>query len=208
MKKFLLGLLLFFIVIVTVIIVWGIIASPQYSLKQLKKAISRNDLQAYDKYVDLDRTVDYAIDQTWQYFTGSASDNKKNPWQEIGNEIGYSLLSIAKPNLKEVIKKEVYGYITTGDLGRGNTKGEDGLSSLFFKKVTEKINPEDWEFKSINYVKRKEGMAFLGLTYYDQAKDANFIVEVKMRNMKGYWQIIEITNITQLLNIFYNIEIS
>ncbi|MFZ2331314.1 MAG: DUF2939 domain-containing protein, partial [Atribacterota bacterium] len=107
MKKFLLGLLLFFIVIVTVIIVWGIIASPQYSLKQLKKAISRNDLQAYDKYVDLDRTVDYAIDQTWQYFTSLASDNKKNPWQEIGNEIGYSLLSVAKPNLKEVIKKEV-----------------------------------------------------------------------------------------------------
>jgi hypothetical protein len=207
MKKKLFILLIFIIVIITVIISWKLMISPQYSLKQLKKAIANDNLVAFDKYVDLDRTIDQAIDQIWQYFSNPVSENGKSRWVNVRNEIGYSLLSMAKPNLKEIIKKEVYNHIISEELSEDKSEEDNNLSNLLMRMVRERINPKDWEYQSINYATTSGDIAFLGLTYYDQSRDANFIVEVKMRNMKGYWQIVEITNIAQLLNMFYNTAI-
>ncbi len=207
MKKKLFILLIFIFIIITVIISWKLMISPQYSLKQLKKAIANDNLVAFDKYVDLDRTIDQAIDQIWQYFSNPVSENGKSRWVNVRNEIGYSLLSMAKPNLKEIIKKEVYNHIISEELSEDKSEEDNNLSNLLMRMVRERINPKDWEYQSINYATISGDIAFLGLTYYDQSRDANFIVEVKMRNMKGYWQIVEITNIAQLLNIFYNTAI-
>ncbi len=160
---------------------------------------------AFDKYVDLDRTADNAIDQIWQFYGAPASESRKSRWIDIRNEIGQSVFSVLKPNLKEIIKKEVYHYIISGKLENVNSQGEGRLASMLMKLAEEKINPENWESQSINYTKIKEDMAFLGLTYYDKSKQANFVVDIKMRNMQGYWQLIEITNIAQILKIFNNI---
>ena len=207
MKKKLIILLVFIAVIITVIISWKLMISPQYSLKQLKKAIANDNLVAFDKYVDLDRTIDQALEQIWQYFSSPVAENGKDRWVNLRNEIGYGLLSMAKPNLKEIIKKEVYNYIISEKLFEDKSEEDNSLFNFLMKKVQERINPEDWEYQSINYVSMSGDFAFLGLTYYDQSRDTNFIVEVKMRNMRGYWQIIEITNIAQLLNLFYNTDI-
>lgn len=204
MKKGLL-FLLFFVVIISLFISWRIIVSPQYSLKQLKKTIVNNDTVTFDKYVDLDRAVEAAIDQIWQY-NSPVVDSRKNLWFDIRNEIGNALLSVVKPNLKEIIKKEIYSYISQGEREDAISQGGNRLISVFVKKAKEIINPDDWEFQSVNYVKIKNDVASLGLTYYNRTKQSNFIVEVEMRKMSRYWQITEITNINQLLNIFLNIS--
>ncbi|NLL61515.1 MAG: DUF2939 domain-containing protein [Candidatus Atribacteria bacterium] len=204
MKKRLL-FLLFFIIVISLFISWRVIVSPQYSLKQLKKAIANNDTVTFDKYVDLDRTVEAAIDQIWQYYSNPVADSRKNPWFDIRNEIGSTLLSVVKPNLKEIIKKEIHSYTSQGKWEDAISQDENRLVSVFVKKVKEIVNPDDWEFQSINYIEIENDVASLGLTYYDRTKQSNFIVEVKMRKMSGYWQIIEITNVNQLLNIFLNI---
>lgn len=204
MKKRLL-FLLFFIIVISLFISWRVIVSPQYSLKQLKKAIANNDTVTFDKYVDLDRTVEAAIDQIWQYYSNPVADSRKNPWFDIRNEIGSTLLSVVKPNLREIIKKEIHSYTSQGKWEDAISQDENRLVSVFVKKVKEIVNPDDWEFQSINYIEIENDVASLGLTYYDRTKQSNFIVEVKMRKMSGYWQIIEITNVNQLLNIFLNI---
>jgi hypothetical protein len=205
MNKKIFIIILSIVIIISIFISWRIIVSPPYSLKQLKKAISRDDMLAFDKYVDLDRTADNAIDQIWQFYGAPASESRKSRWIDIRNEIGQSVFSVLKPNLKEIIKKEVYHYIISGKLENVNSQGEGRLASMLMKLAEEKINPENWESQSINYTKIKEDMAFLGLTYYDKSKQANFVVDIKMRNMQGYWQLIEITNIAQILKIFNNI---
>lgn len=204
MKKRLL-FLLFFIIVISLFISWRVIVSPQYSLKQLKKAIANNDTVTFDKYIDLDRTVEAAIYQIWQYYSNPVADSRKNPWFDIRNEIGSTLLSVVKPNLREIIKKEIHSYTSQGKWEDAISQDENRLVSVFVKKVKEIVNPDDWEFQSINYIEIENDVASLGLTYYDWTKQSNFIVEVKMRKMSGYWQIIEITNVNQLLNIFLNI---
>lgn len=205
-KKKRLLFLLFFVIIISLLIFWGIIVSPQYSLKQLKKAIANNDTVAFDKYVDLDKTVDIAIDQIWQHYSNTAAASRKSLWFDIRNEISNSLLSVIRPGLKEIIKKETHSYIAQGRWDDTDSQDDNMFTALLVKVAKEKVNPDDWEFRSINYIKIENDLASLGLTYYDRTKQSNFIVNVRMRRISRYWQIIGITNVEQLLNIFLNID--
>jgi hypothetical protein len=199
MKKWLFIVIIFSIVLISAFCCWQIMTSPQYSLKQIEKAIPEHDIVTFDKYVDLDEVVDSIIKQAWTYYSSSESPTSK--WIEIRNEIGESIVSVIKPNLKEVIKEEVYNYINSGPEKDLNSQNENGLSSLLVRMIKERIDPEQWEYQTINYVEKRGDIAFLGLTYYDRSKKTNFIIELKMRNMKGYWQLLEITNVAQLLDI-------
>jgi hypothetical protein len=164
--------------------------SPGYSLKQLDKAITKHDVIAFNKYVDLDATMDEIIVQTWQYY--------------ISNEIGNALLSVVKPNIKEIIKEEVLDYIATGQWSGNDPENKNEISAIVINLIKDKIDPEQWDQQSINYTEINGNIAHVGLTYFDNAKDTNFILEVKMRNMKGYWQIIKISNVAEILNMYQN----
>jgi len=203
---------LFILIILIVIIIisgyyfWSIIKSPQYSLKQLKKAISENNITMFEKYVDLDSVIDNLITQAYEYYSSSPEEDKKNThWDNIRQEIGNSVLSVIKPNLKAVIRKEVIRYVKTGQLP-DNRDSNSGIYYFISDLLKDKINPRQWEHQSINYTDIEGNFANVGLTYYDMAKSTNIIVEVKMREMGGYWQVIEIINTKHLLNIFKNLN--
>ncbi|MFW6148715.1 MAG: hypothetical protein ACOC6D_02515 [Atribacterota bacterium] len=199
---------LFVIIIILVIIsgfsFWKIIISPQYSLKQLKKAISENDVTVFEKYVALDNVVDSIITQSWNYYY--LAEETETRWDKIRQEIGNSLLSVVKPNLKEIIKKEVLEYIKTGSWADIEKEDENKIYSVVRRLIKKRVDPQQWDQQSINYTEVEGDTAHVGLTYYDQSKKTNFLVEVKMRYMNGYWQLMEITNITQLINIFENLN--
>lgn len=179
---------------------WKMMVSPQYSLKQLEKAIDEQDVHSFDKYVDLDEVVDHMIVQTWEYYTSRVETESR--WSEIRDDISGSLLSVVKPNLKEIIKREIRKYITTGKWTGTEEENGNQIASFIIGLIKERIDPGQWEHQTINYTQIEGENALVGLTYYDQNKEANFLVEVKMRDMKGYWQIIQISNITQLINMF------
>ncbi len=204
MKKWTYVVFILLIIIVSGFFLWRIMISPQYSLKQLEKAMNAHDVTAFNKYVDLDGVVDSMIVQIWQYYTSKEETGSR--WSEIRNEISNSLLSVVKPNLKEIIKREVLDYIATGQWTDAETENENKISSLIIRIIKERIDPGQWDQQSVNYTEIEGETAHVGLTYYDEAKETNFLLEVKMRDMKGYWQIVEITNITQLLNMFLNID--
>ena len=178
--------------------------SPQYSLRQLEKAMNEQNVTAFNKYVDIDGVVDSIVVQTWQYYTSKEETGSR--WSEIRNEIGNTLLSVVKPNLKEIIKEEVLGYIATGQWSGSEEGKENKISSIVIQIIKEKIDPEQWDQQSINYTEINDNIAHVGLTYFDKAKETNFLLEVKMRNMKGFWQIIEISNVAQILNMYQNID--
>jgi len=204
MKKWFSIILFLLIIVISGIFFWKLMISPGYSLKQLDQAISEHDVIAFNKYVDLDATIDGLIVQTWQYYTSDEEIGSR--WSEIRNEISNSLLSVVKPNLKELIKKEVLDYIATGQWTSNEAGKENKISSIVIQVIKEKIDPEQWDQQSINYTEINGNIAHVGLTYFDKAKETNFLLEVKMRNMKGYWQIIEISNVAHILNIYQNID--
>jgi hypothetical protein len=200
MKKWFFIIFFLLVIVVSGIFVWKTMLSPVYSLKQLDKAINKQDVIAFNKYVDLDATIDEVIVQTWQYYT--AGEETGSRWNEIRSDIGNTLLSVVKPNIKEIIKEEILDYIATGQWSDNDPDNKNDISTLVINLIKDKIDPEQWDQQSINYTEINGNIAHVGLTYFDDAKDTNFIVEVKMRNMKGYWQIIEISNVAEILNMY------
>lgn len=198
--------IIFFLLILTIItfLFWKLMLSPQYSLKQLEKAMDEQDVVAFNKYLDLDAVVDNFIDETWQYYASNGEVGNK--WSDIRNEIGNSLLSVVKPGLKEIIKGEVIDYIATGEWINNKSKNDNGVSSIIINIFKDRIDPDAWDKKTINYSEVEDQLAYVGLTYYDKNIDSNFLIELKLRNMKGYWQVIEIVNIPQILNMYQNID--
>jgi hypothetical protein len=200
----------FYIFVILLIIVfsgfflWRMMVSPQYSLRQLEKAMDEQNVTAFNKYVAVDEVVDSIVVQTWEYYTSKEETGSR--WSEIRNEIGNTLLSVVKPNLKEIIKKELLDYIATGQWSSSEEEKENNISSIVIQVIKEKIDPEQWDQQSINYTEINGNIAQVGLTYLDKKKEANFLLEVKMRNMNGYWQIIEISNVAQILNMYQNID--
>jgi hypothetical protein len=200
----------FYIFVILLIIVfsgfflWRMMVSPQYSLRQLEKAMDEQNVTAFNKYVAVDEVVDSIVVQTWEYYTSKEETGSR--WSGIRNEIGNTLLSVVKPNLKEIIKKEVLDYIATGQWSSSEEEKENNISSIVIQVIKEKIDPEQWDQQSINYTEINGNIAQVGLTYLDKKKEANFLLEVKMRNMNGYWQIIEISNVAQILNMYQNID--
>ena len=204
MKKWFSIILFLLIIVIIGVFFWKIMISPRYSLKKVDVAVGKHDVIAFNKYFDLDATIDGLIVQTWQYYTSDEEIGSR--WSEIRNEIGNTLLSVVKPNLKEIIKKEVLDYIATGQWTGNEAGKENKISSIVIQVIKEKIDPEQWDQQSINYTEINANIAHVGLTYFDKAKETNFLLEVKMRNMKGYWQIIKISNVAQILNMYQNID--
>ncbi|MDD4362791.1 MAG: hypothetical protein PHD33_01080 [Atribacterota bacterium] len=201
MKKWPYIFVLLLILVISVFIFWRIISSPQYSLQQLDKSISEQDVRSFQKYLDLDNFVDGIIVQAWQYYT-SPEEKNDNTWDKIRNEITGSLLSVIKPNIKEIIKGEIINYVSTGNWQNASSEEENSISSFIIKIIKERIDPGKWDHQTINYANIKNDQAEVGLTYYDEKNDVNFLVEINMVNMGNYWQVVEITNIAQLIRFF------
>ena len=202
MKKIFFITVIIAIIAISVLLFWQVTNSPRYSLKKLDNAIKEHDVNAFNKYVDLDATIDEIIVQTWKHYTAGEATGSR--WNEIRSDIGNTLLSVVKPNIKEMIKKEVNAYIVTGEWSGDRTDNGSGISSMIIKIIREKIDPGQWDQQSVNYTEVEGKIAYVGLTYFDKSRDTNFLLEVKMRDMNGYWQIIEISNIAQILNIYQN----
>ena len=202
MKKIFFITVIIAIIAISVLLFWQVTNSPRYSLKKLDNAIKEHDVNAFNKYVDLDATIDEIIVQTWKHYTAGEATGSR--WNEIRSDIGNTLLSVVKPNIKEMIKKEVNAYIVTGEWSGDRTDNGSGISSMIIKIIREKIDPGQWDQQSVNYTEVDGKIAYVGLTYFDKSRDTNFLLEVKMRDMNGYWQIIEISNIAQILNIYQN----
>ncbi len=203
-KKSFLFLILIIIGIISALIFWRIMVSPQYSLRQIKLTVREHDITAFVKYVDLDEVAEHMIDQTWEYYMAQRDTGSR--WSEIRRELSSSLLSVIRPNLKEIIKEKVSEYVLTGRWHEPEEDNDNVISSFIIYLVKERVNPEQWEHQSVNYAEIEGETAHVGLTYYDPEKETNFVVEVRMRDMQGYWQVVEISNLAQLVNIFHHID--
>lgn len=152
MKKWFYVIILLIIVsFVSGFFLWKMMISPRYSLKQLDKAISEKNITAFEKYVDLEQLIDSIIIQTWEYYT--LEKKTETRWDEIRYAIGNSILSLITPNLKEIIKREVVEYIAKGQWNELEKEPNEGFSSFIITIIREKIDPGNWDYQSINYLR-------------------------------------------------------
>lgn len=172
------------------------ISGPKYSLLQAKEAATSHNVEAFEKYVDIESLTGSLIDQATQQ-GGLVS-------QIIpGLSLAKNSLDFMKPQLAKAARIEVQQYIETGKIN-GGLSGHKPLISI--AAIAGVIIGYGTEFKEVAYVKEDGDNAFVGLEFTQPKYDTTVVIEVKMQDKGDYWQATELTNIGDLLQKIARLE--
>ncbi|KAA3440497.1 DUF2939 domain-containing protein [Rufibacter hautae] len=169
---------------------------PEFSLYQIKKAVDNRDLTALEKYVDVDRTTASFLDQAVQ--AGMAELPQKE------QALAAMALGMAMASKKEEVLQTLRGGIEEyvahrkGLDGRPETVSEEEWQQLQAVLPIQKLlkeNPlSNGRLEGISYVNRTDTVAVVGLDLRVPSQPNPVIVEVKMRDRDGYWQVVGLPN--------------
>lgn len=160
--------------------------SPSYALHQAAEAAENHDLQQFKKYVDVEgvseRLVDDVVSQATEQTTASSAAER------LGQNLGRGLAELMKPRLAEEVQDGIERFVETGEvaggLGDRVAVSPDSLAQVF---------------QGIQGTEINGSMALVRLRIQDMRADSLATVELRMREMDGYWQVAEIANASALL---------
>lgn len=206
MKKLVVGLVVsFFIILFTGgIYYWQYTKSPKYSLLQAKNAFEQHDLNNFEKYVDVEGVTNSLIDQLLEIST--EKEQPKDEWEQLGESLGKGLVILLKPQLSKLARQQIAKLVETGKLEgeQQRTKSEEPDFSL--SDIWNKAGGGKAGFQGIEYIKKEGKIAYVGLQFFYKEYNTELILELKMRDKGGYWQVAEWSNFTDYMKKLDELE--
>ena len=184
---------------------WYWTNTPQYSLRFVPKAFEEHDLTMFEKYVDMDSLISRAVDQVMDATTNDSKDTTNPEMQNMVRGIA----QMFKPMLATAAKEQIKTYIEKGNFdsvankaGKKQSTGpEIDVGDKFFKR-----GGGDIQYKGVDYSKKDGKIAVVGLKLYYPKLESEVILEIKMRERDGYWQIMEINNLSDFIKKMDQLE--
>lgn len=178
---------------------WWWTTTPQYSLMEAREAIKKHDLASFNKYVDVDSVASKMVD-----------DLLTKPVQQalgpgmVGQLLGFGLAIFVKPPLVATMKQEIADFVEKGseDKGAGTSFNDSGArpaSTGTFKSIPAQLGFTGRLFKGIDYVNTSGKICQIGVALHNKKYNQDLVLEIKMRDMGGYWQIVELSNLQSFM---------
>jgi len=184
---------------------WHWTCTPTYSLRQIQRAIETHDVAKFEKHVDIQGVSSRLIDDM---MSKVLQDTQPQSGAEaFGTAFGLGLIQLMKPRLVEAIREQAIRFVEQGSSGIASSitsQNESGEVSL--QSISNKIGAGEDNFEGITYVKEQGKIALVGLGFRNVKLDADLILELKMRDMGGYWQLAEFANFVDLLQEINTLE--
>lgn len=196
--------------IVVVIVAGGILyfwytRLPEYSLWQARKAFERHDLSSFEKYVDIDSVSGSLIDQMLEVV-----DSKMDPqdgWVELGKALGKGLVTLAKPQLVQFTSQEIVSLVEKGRPEQQKATGKPASGGLSLSGIWRKTGGgQQCRFQGLEDARREGSLAFVGMKLLFQKYDAPLVLELKLRERAGYWQVAGLTNFSDFVRKLDELE--
>ena len=205
MKKFLTFAIVLIVAIFTGgIIYWQYTRTPKYSLWQAKKSIEQRDLASFEKYVDVEGITNSLIDQILEISTEETKP--QDEWEQLGEAIGKGLITILKPQLTKIVKQQLVDYVETGKFEEEKKGRESEEPQISLSELWNKAGGRKSVFRGISYVKKEGEIAYVGLAFFQEKYDTSLIMDLKMRNRGGYWQVAELSNFSEFIRKLDDLE--
>ena len=200
MKRIILFLLLALIAIGGYFYYQSLKAGPKYALVQVANAARTHDMATFERYVDVNSVTGNLVDQV-------ANQGSELGLMSPGGLAFKSALRMLKPQLSQVVRKEVQQFVETGSL-QGATDGaaSKGMMNISLAGLAGKVASPDSKFKDVKYVKEEGEQALVGIEFTQPKYDTTMVVELKMLNRGDHWQVTEITNTGDLLKQVARLE--
>ncbi|MFQ5714880.1 MAG: hypothetical protein ACE5GU_12690 [Candidatus Scalinduaceae bacterium] len=183
---------------------WKRTTSPEYSLWQAKKAFEQHDLISFEKYVDIEGITSSLIGQILEIST--EQEKPKDEWEQLGESFGKGLVALLKPQLGKLAKQQVAEIVESG---RFEEKKEDKTSEepeFSLSEIWNKVGGEETGFQGIEYVEKEGKIAYIGLKFFQKKYNMDLILDLKMRDKGGYWQVAELSNFADYMKKMDELE--
>lgn len=203
-KKYFVAIGIIIVLLASVFGYWYWTKTPQYSLRLIQEAVAKHDLPTFDKLVDLDTVISRAIDQLM--------DAKMNDPAEVRddamNNMALGFLNAMKPAMISSAKDQIRSYIEKGSFDQKQNKNGDNKDNPDIKveEIYKNAGGGTAEFKGVDYVKKDGKIAIVGMKVFYPKLGAHVILELKMRELDGYWQLAEINNFGEFLTKVEKLE--
>ncbi len=187
--------------IAAIVIVVGIFGyltwkkSPRYSLNQVRHAFETHDLMKFEKYVDTETLVTRFVDQTLaEHMEEQQANDAAGEW---GMNLAQGIIQAMKPQLVSTVEQQIKSLVEQGSDAASEAVEDDAAVNLaaFFKENEE----TNLDFEGVEGTKKDGKIATVTLAFYQPRTKDELKLEVKMRQMDGYWQVAELPNATAFI---------
>jgi len=169
---------------------WYWTRTPEYSLNKAREAMESHDWVTFQKYVDVDAFTAKVVDQGINYALRDADveDSMRTIIAERGQAV--------KPQMVAATKEQIQVFVEKGNLDYASVS----LPPVLKQKnaamdMEKKITAGDTsQYKGIDYANTDGNTAVIGIKLFYPKLNANVVMELKMRKLDGYWQLIELNN--------------
>ena len=153
--------------VLSLIGVYYIQSTPQYSLYRAYAAARAHDYPTFTKYVDVDSVATGAVEQYLATAESAIEERWGNTrWGKFGLQIGRNVMRSAQPNVNKLVKTWIENEVTSGNMME--TTFKDVNLVVIFTKIEVQQEGDVADLKAS--IKQKP-------------------LHFKMRKMHDYWQI-------------------
>lgn len=161
--------------------------SPTESLKKAGIAAKTHNLQEFRKYVDVEGAVEHAVDDLVDVASTGATPSSTN---ELSQAIGRGLVGMIEPRLVEDGVEMVEDYVETGEYRLGDVPSENIAWDRYPQAA-----------RGIEYTERDGASATVGVRVEPDQADSTYVLEFRLRQIDGYWQVAELANANELMKV-------
>lgn len=199
-----LGIALIVILLAGSVGYWYWTHTPQYSLKQIQEAVKNHDLQTFEKHVDIESVTSRMIDQ----LIDSKMNDKNEVQDEATSNLAKGFIQFIKPQLTAMAKDQIRSLVEKGSTSQASDPGQSEAPDAPKFSVKDIYNNKGGtpDFKGVDYVNKDGKIAVVGLKLFYPKLNSDVVLEVKMRELDGYWQVAEISNLPAFLNKLAELE--
>jgi hypothetical protein len=172
----------------TVGVIWRnhVIHSPEYSLRKLATAIEQHDVATFQELVDVDTVVNRFIDASMTATLADTAD------ADIATILGQGMIALMKPRIATEAKAAIIAAVEKGLPAKAS-------DSTGLGEYTRRTGVTHDTFKGMSAVSREGATALVSLEFKNARIDSTVSVQLRMREMRGFWLVSEIANAAELV---------
>ena len=180
---------------------WWWTRTPQYALRQVAAAYRSHDLEKFDEYVDRERLAGSFVDQMLQH--AFKEQEGKSGGENWASGLAQGMAMMMRPQLVKALSDSIEQGVESGDFAE---KKEDGPSLSPYQTYLQKADDGESGFRGIKSVSKQGKVAVAKLELYDKDFGKSAFLDVKLRNVGGHWQVIELSNLAEFMKTLSDFE--
>ncbi len=179
---------------------WHWTGTPKYSLQQVHKALETNDVVKFEKHVDIKSISSRLIDDLMNL--ALKEPQPQNELESFGTSLAAGFVHLMKPHLIDSIYSQTIRQVEKGNFGDFTSPdGTDDYqeTDVDIDDISQQLGVDKESFSGISYIRKDGKVALAGLAFQSEDFGESMILELRLRNLGRYWQVVEISNIAELL---------